>query len=193
MGFHRTIPRAGVLAAGTAGVHGVPRRVLWKGLNMIGMVDSQREVDGKTATEYRFYIGRIGIDAARFAPAVRGHWRIENDLHWSLDVAFRSAAIRWHRLLSGTLVGLFLFALSNKIGPDPSSSSCRWPSLCRGPPAYSAVRGGCSGPCSIWRKLQKRLTATPPTQWITPLQGPFWDRAAARYRKIRWLPRQGVL
>ena len=47
-------------------------------LALIGMVDSQREVDGKTATEYRFYIGRIGIDAARFAPAVRGHWGIEN-------------------------------------------------------------------------------------------------------------------
>ena len=29
---------------------------------------------------------------------------------------------------------------------------------------------------------------TPPAQWVTPLQGPFWDRAAARYRKIRWVP-----
>jgi predicted transposase YbfD/YdcC len=68
---------------------GVPRSALWKGLNMIGMVQSQREVDGKTSTEVRFYIGSIGTDAARFARAVRGHWRIENDLHWSLDVAFR--------------------------------------------------------------------------------------------------------
>ena len=68
---------------------GVPRSALWKGLNMIGMVESQREVDGKTSTEYRFYIGSIGTDAARFARAVRGHWGIENDLHWSLDVAFR--------------------------------------------------------------------------------------------------------
>jgi len=70
-------------------LEGVPRSALWKGLNMIGMVESQREVDGKTSTEYRFYIGSIGSDAARFARAVRGHWGIENDLHWSLDVAFR--------------------------------------------------------------------------------------------------------
>jgi predicted transposase YbfD/YdcC len=49
----------------------------------------QREVDGQPSTEYRFYIGSIGTDAARFARAVRGHWGIENDLHWSLDVAFR--------------------------------------------------------------------------------------------------------
>ncbi|WP_338113800.1 ISAs1 family transposase [Thiococcus pfennigii] len=68
---------------------GLSRRALWKGLNMIGMVESQREVDGKTSTEYRFYIGSIGTDAKRFARAVRGHWGIENDLHWSLDVAFR--------------------------------------------------------------------------------------------------------
>jgi len=68
---------------------GVSRSALWKGLNMIGMVESQREGEGKTSTEYRFYIGSIGTDAERFARAVRGHWGIENDLHWSLDVAFR--------------------------------------------------------------------------------------------------------
>ena len=68
---------------------GVPRSTLWQGLNMIGMVESQREVEGKTSTECHFYIGSIGTDAARFAGAVRGHWGIENDLHWSLDVSFR--------------------------------------------------------------------------------------------------------
>jgi len=70
-------------------LEGVPRSALWKGLNMIGMVESQREVDGKMSIEYRFYIGSIGTDATRFARAVRSHWGIENDLHWSLDVAFR--------------------------------------------------------------------------------------------------------
>jgi len=70
-------------------LEGVSRSALWKGLNMIGMVECQREADGKVSTECRFYIGSIGTDAARFARAVRGHWGIENDLHWSLDVAFR--------------------------------------------------------------------------------------------------------
>ena len=32
----------------------------------------------------------IGLaDARRFAHAVRGHWRVENRLHWRLDVVFR--------------------------------------------------------------------------------------------------------
>lgn len=68
---------------------GVPRSALWRGMNMIGMVESQRTVDGKTSCETRFFIGSIGTDATCFARAVRDHWGIENELHWTLDVAFR--------------------------------------------------------------------------------------------------------
>ena len=56
---------------------------------MVAMVQSIRELDGHTSSEYRYYIGSIGNDAQRFAKAVRGHWGVENDLHWSLDVSFR--------------------------------------------------------------------------------------------------------
>lgn len=62
---------------------------LWAGLNMVGMVESIRECDGKSSCEYRFYIGSIGTDAKQFAHAVRAHWGVENRLHWSLDIAFR--------------------------------------------------------------------------------------------------------
>jgi predicted transposase YbfD/YdcC len=68
---------------------GVPRSALWRGMNMIGMVESQRTVDGITSCETRFFIGSIGTDATCFARAVRDHWGIENELHWTLDVAFR--------------------------------------------------------------------------------------------------------
>jgi predicted transposase YbfD/YdcC len=78
---------------------GVPRSALWQGLNMLGMVESHREVAGKITTEYRFYIGSIGTDAQRFGGAVRAHWGVENHLHWSLDVAFREdeSRIREHQ------------------------------------------------------------------------------------------------
>jgi hypothetical protein len=46
-------------------------------------------IDGKPSNQYRLYIGSIGTDIGRFARAVRGYWGIENNLHWSLDVAFR--------------------------------------------------------------------------------------------------------
>jgi len=61
----------------------------WAGLNMLGMVESECERDGKITRETRYYIGSIGLDAQTFAGAARGHWGIENSLHWSLDVAFR--------------------------------------------------------------------------------------------------------
>ena len=67
---------------------GVPRSTLWEAMNMIGMVQSEREVNGMITRETRFYIGSIGTDAQTFAGAVRGHWGIENQLHWSLDVSF---------------------------------------------------------------------------------------------------------
>jgi predicted transposase YbfD/YdcC len=68
---------------------GVPRSALWRGMNMIGMVESQRSLDGKTSFETRFFIASIDNDVACFARAVRDHWGIENELHWTLDVAFR--------------------------------------------------------------------------------------------------------
>jgi predicted transposase YbfD/YdcC len=60
----------------------------WSGLKSIGMVESQREIDGKISIEHRYYILSIESNVQRFATAVRSHWSIENQLHWILDVGF---------------------------------------------------------------------------------------------------------
>ena len=60
----------------------------WSGLKSIGMVESQREMNGKVSIEQRYYILSIDSDVQRFATAVRSHWSIENQLHWILDVGF---------------------------------------------------------------------------------------------------------
>lgn len=61
----------------------------WVGLTSIGMVESTRDVDGKVSTESRYFISSLeGDNAETFARAVRGHWTVENNLHWVLDVAF---------------------------------------------------------------------------------------------------------
>lgn len=58
------------------------------GLATLGLVESTVTRDGKTTTERRFYLSSASLDAVAFAAAVRAHWRIENCLHWVLDVGF---------------------------------------------------------------------------------------------------------
>jgi len=61
----------------------------WKNLRLIGMVESERTVRGKTTIERRYYISSLERNASLFAKAVRLHWGIENSVHWVLDMAFR--------------------------------------------------------------------------------------------------------
>ena len=57
-------------------------------LATIAMVESQIERGGQIATEQRSYISSRVLSAEAFADAVRSHWAIENNLHWTLDVIF---------------------------------------------------------------------------------------------------------
>jgi predicted transposase YbfD/YdcC len=71
-----------------------PGEVAFPGLAMIGMVESTTERDGRTSRERRYYLSSAKLDAWTFARAVRGHWGIENRLHWVLDVVFRDDLAR---------------------------------------------------------------------------------------------------
>ncbi len=61
----------------------------WAKLTSFGMIESEREVDGHITSETRYFISSLPSDAKRFAEAARGHWAVENSLHWCLDIAFR--------------------------------------------------------------------------------------------------------
>jgi predicted transposase YbfD/YdcC len=60
----------------------------WEGLQSVGMVQATREINGQSSTERRYYISSLPLDVERFARAVRGHWSIENKVHWVMDVCF---------------------------------------------------------------------------------------------------------
>ena len=62
---------------------------LWKKLHSVGMVESLRCIKGKTTIERRYYLCSLPLGAKTFGKAVRGHWGVENPLHWTLDVTFR--------------------------------------------------------------------------------------------------------
>lgn len=60
----------------------------WEGLKSVGVVEARRTVGGRESVERRYYLSSLSNDAERFARAARGHWGIENSLHWVLDVVF---------------------------------------------------------------------------------------------------------
>jgi len=57
-------------------------------LATIATVESRIERGDKSETERRSYISSRKLSAEAFADAVRSHWAIENNLHWTLDVTF---------------------------------------------------------------------------------------------------------
>jgi predicted transposase YbfD/YdcC len=61
----------------------------WQGLKTVIRVEATRVVDGKQSIDNRFYISSRTLSASEALDASRGHWSIENELHWVLDVAFR--------------------------------------------------------------------------------------------------------
>jgi predicted transposase YbfD/YdcC len=64
-------------------------RPKWEGLKSVGMVESHREVDGKTTVERRYYLASLPLGVETFARAMRSHWGVENKVHWIMDVCFR--------------------------------------------------------------------------------------------------------
>ncbi len=62
----------------------------WKNFKSVIMVEAVREVIGQEKTiERRYFISSLEADAESALKAVRGHWGIENELHWCLDIGFR--------------------------------------------------------------------------------------------------------
>ena len=64
-------------------------RAKWERLRSVGMVEAMREVGGKRTVERRYYLSSLPLGVETFGRAVRGHWGVENKLHWVLDVCFR--------------------------------------------------------------------------------------------------------
>lgn len=63
----------------------------WKKLQSIISIETQRtdKSTGETQSEKRFYISSLLTTPQHFNEVIRGHWGIENKLHWCLDVVFK--------------------------------------------------------------------------------------------------------
>lgn len=115
--------------------HTLTQKDLWSNLTVIGMCASTRivgnpEIDPesvKESTEIRYFIGSRDADAATYAQTLRGHWGIENNLHWQLDVTFgedNNRVVKRHGAENLALVRRLALGLL-KHHPSKQSIACK--------------------------------------------------------------------
>jgi predicted transposase YbfD/YdcC len=69
-------------------VEGLRDLEAWPQARTVGICICERTVAGKVSTEVHYFIGSREMGARKHAQALRDHWKIENNLHWQLDVSF---------------------------------------------------------------------------------------------------------
>ena len=71
------------------GTRRFPGELRLPGVASVIKVEGRTELKDRCRFETRYYISSASISAIKAAEAVRGHWGIENPLHWVLDVVFK--------------------------------------------------------------------------------------------------------
>lgn len=105
----------------------LPSGAAWVGLCVIGFCVRECTENGKTTSESRCFIGSRRAQAKVYGEALRGHWGIENRLHWQLDVAFaedKNRVSKRHGAENLALVRRLALSLL-KQHPDKSSIACK--------------------------------------------------------------------
>ena len=91
----------------------LPGQQHWKGMRTIGVAIRTSTQADRTTHDVRYSISSLRVGIKQFAASVRGHWGIENTLHWCLDVTFREDESRVrNRLLADNIAWLTRFAIS---------------------------------------------------------------------------------
>jgi len=93
----------------------------WKDLRSIGVVMRTRAVGEEVSEEVVYYLSSLPAKVKTFARAVRGHWGIENRLHWSLDVTFAEDQSRVRRGHGPANLGMLRRLALSMLQQDTSS------------------------------------------------------------------------
>lgn len=95
----------------------------WVGLKSLAAVEAERRTGGKTTKETRYFISSLTGSAEQLALAVRGHWGIENSLHYVLDVTMNEDKSRIRKDHAPENLALLRKIALNSIKRESSSKS----------------------------------------------------------------------
>ncbi len=107
----------------------------WKGLARFICIEAVRQVAGKRSTARRYYLSSRRDATPEFLlRTVRGHWGVENGLHWCLDVSFNEDASRIRQghaaenfsRLRRLALNLLRQDKTFKIGLKAKTKACSW-------------------------------------------------------------------
>ena len=89
----------------------------WPSLRTLVLVETERHTGRGVTHSHRFYLSSLtDPDPAVYARLIRGHWAVENHLHWQLDLTFKEDQSRLrsgHAALNANIlrkIALYLLA-----------------------------------------------------------------------------------
>lgn len=99
----------------------------WAGLKTIVQIQSKRVImaNGTVQTDTRYYISSLREQAEQIAAYVRGHWGIENRLHYALDVFWGEDESRKKMDAAAVNFGIVLRIAHNLVKTHPDKISIR--------------------------------------------------------------------
>lgn len=121
-GHHRVESRT-LFQFPAAQVFSAAQRHDWAGLASLVVVHTHCRLWNKDTFDTRYFLSSLSVDAATFAPHIRAHWGIENQLHWCLDVVFKEDASRIRKGHAPRNLSVLRRLALNLLRQDSSKSS----------------------------------------------------------------------
>ncbi len=97
----------------------------WADVGAVVVVGREREVNGTNASTCHFYLSSLRASAAELGRYIRGHWGVENGLHWCLDVTFREDENRTRDTNAGANLGVVRRVAASLLKQDKGKGSIK--------------------------------------------------------------------